>query len=251
MTRALAQQDFEASFAQTDADLRAAQRLRYEVFVKELGAAGQGVDHDARLETDHFDAFADHLLLRNNRDGEVVGVYRLLNSEQARKAGGFYCESEFDLTRLKASGKSLLELGRSCLRADVRGSGAMFVLWNALSEFVERTSAEVIFGVASISGTNIDTLKPALSVLHAHHLASEDIRPVSRAYQDMNLVPKDQLDRKAAVLSLPALLKGYLRLGGLVGDGAFVDHAFKCTDVCMMLDTKTLNARHARLYTGA
>ena len=74
MTRALAQQDFEASFAQTDADLRAAQRLRYEVFVKELGAAGQGVDHDARLETDHFDAFADHLLLRNNRDGEVVGV---------------------------------------------------------------------------------------------------------------------------------------------------------------------------------
>ena len=241
--------------AQTDDDVRAAQRLRYEVFVRELGSDGEGVDHDLQLETDRFDPYFDHLLLidraaPSNVSSGVVGVYRLLRQDQADKIGQFYSEDEYDLTRLKASGRKLLELGRSCLLPDYRGGAGMYLMWNALAEYVEQHKVEVLFGVASFHGTDLEALAEPLSLLHHRHLAPEDlrVRTVDTYFQPMNLVNKEELNAKSAILAVPALIKAYLRLGGYVGDGAFVDHAFNTTDVCLILDTARMNARHKSIY---
>jgi len=241
--------------AQTDDDVRAAQRLRYEVFVRELGSDGEGVDHDLQLETDRFDPYFDHLLLidraaPSNVSSGVVGVYRLLRQDQADKIGQFYSEDEYDLTRLKASGRKLLELGRSCLLPDYRGGAGMYLMWNALAEYVEQHKVEVLFGVASFHGTDLEALAEPLSLLHHRHLAPEDlrVRTVETYFQPMNLVNKEELNAKSAMLAVPALIKAYLRLGGYVGDGAFVDHVFNTTDVCLILDTARMNARHKSIY---
>ena len=244
--------EFSVKIASGPAELRAAQRLRYDVFVDELGGGGAGVDHAARLERDDFDPYVDHLLLSDTARDAVVGVYRLMRQDQADDAGRFYTEGEYDLTPLKNSGKRLLELGRSCLHPDYRGGMAMYHLWNGLADYVAAHDIQILFGVASFHGTDVAALAHPLSLLHTKHLAAPDLRPRALAahYQAMNLIPPDQIDRKRAVVETPALIKAYLRLGGVVGDGAFVDYAFNTTDVCLVLDTETMNARHKRRYTG-
>lgn len=244
---------FSVKIAQTPADLLAAQRLRYDVFVRELGGGGALVDDDAGLERDQFDDFVDHMLLTDDSTGQVVGVYRLLRSEQARKAGRFYSETEYDLTPLKTSGRNLLELGRSCLHRDYRGGIAMFHLWNALSAYVGEHDIDILFGVASFHGTNVQALAQPLTLLHHRHLAPPDlrVRAIQGHYQPMNLLDGERLDRKKAMVMVPALIKAYLRLGGFVGDGAYVDNAFNTTDICLILDTKMMNYKQKRLYSAA
>ncbi|MAU44120.1 GNAT family N-acetyltransferase [Salipiger sp. HF18] len=247
---ALDETDFTVRLARDEDDIVAAQRLRYEVFVEELGGSGAMVDHARRLERDRFDPFFDHLILTDaKRDGAVVGVYRLLRDDQARAAGQFYSEDEYDLTPLRASGRRLLELGRSCLHPDYRGGTAMMHLWGALADYVCAHGIEVLFGTASFHGTDVAKLAEPLSLLHHRHLAPEPLRVRSRRFQSMDLVPEAEIDRRRAMLEVPALIKGYLRLGGTVGEGAFVDHAFNTTDICLIMDTARLNAKAAGIYT--
>lgn len=235
-------------------DLRAAQELRYDVFVRELGGDGPMVDHRAGLETDRYDAHADHLLLTDAaRDGAVVGVYRLMRADQAARAGGFYCADEYDLAPLLTTRRPLLELGRSCLHADHRGGSAMMVLWQGLARYVADHDIAVLFGVASFHGTDVAALAQPLSILHHRHLAPPDlrVRALAANFQPMDLIPPDRIDARAAMVQTPALIKAYLRLGGFVGEGAFVDHAFNTTDVCLVMDTDRMNATQARIYGGA
>lgn len=241
--------------ARDERDLRAAQRLRYQVFVQELGGDGPLVDHAARLEADEFDPVFDHLILTDSRRDagaldDVVGVYRLLPGDRAAEFGRFYSEGEYDLAPLRASGRRLVELGRSCVHADYRGGSAMFHLWNGLADYVLSRGIEVMFGVASFHGRDPAPLAQALSWLHHHHLAPPALRVTARpeCRQPMDLLPKDALDRKAAMLATPALIKAYLRLGGYVGDGAWIDHAFNTTDVCLIMDTARMSARHRDFY---
>jgi len=251
-----AERHFTLRLAASDRDLRAAQRLRYEVFVAELGGDGPEVDHEARLERDAYDPHYDHLLLIDTRRDperleDVVGVYRLLPDDRAEAAGGFYCAEEYDLTRLLASGRRLLELGRSCVHRKYRGSSAMFHLWNGLAVYVAEHDIEILFGVASFHGTDVQALAQPLSYLHYHHLAPEDlrVRALPGHYTAMNLLPEDQVERRAAMVEMPALIKAYLRLGGFVGDGAFIDHAFNTTDVCLLMDTARMSDRHRGFYS--
>ncbi len=247
---------FTLRLARDDRDLRAAQRLRYEVFVEELGGDGTLVDHEARLERDAFDPWFEHLLLIDNaRDpadlNDVVGVYRLLTSDRMPLAGQYYSEDEFDLGPLKASGRRLLELGRSCVARDVRGGTAMFHLWNGLADYVLERRIEVMFGAASFHGVDATALAQPLSYLHHHHLAPDGLRVRARAghRQEMDLVPEAALDRRLAMAGTPALIKAYLRLGGFVGDGAWIDHAFNTTDVCLVMDTARMSEKHRDYYT--
>jgi putative hemolysin len=243
---------FSVRIARTDADLLAAQRLRYDVFVRELGGSGDMVDHDQGLERDRFDPWFDHMVVEDDTTGQIVGVYRLLRGEVAEQAGQFYSEDEYDVSVLKASGRKLLELGRSCLHADYRGGMAMFHLWSGLADYVERHGIEVLFGVASFHGTDPQALADPLSSLHHNHLAPEDLRVRAQPqhFQPMDLLGEGEFDRRRAMLETPALIKAYLRLGGFVGEGAFVDHAFNTTDVCLILDTARMNERQRRIYTG-
>ena len=246
---------FRVKLAQTEDELRAAQRLRYDVFVAEMGGSGDMVDHEARLERDAFDPFFDHLILYDDAlihegDSTVVGVYRLLPQEGAAKIGRYYSEDEYDLTPLRQSGRRLLELGRSCLHADYRGGTAMYVLWQALADYVIERDIEILFGVASFHGTNIADIAAPLSMLYHRHLAPPELRVQAQPHsaQTMNLISEADLDRKAAMLAVPALIKAYLRLGSVVGADAFVDRRFNTTDVCLIMDTAKMNEKQRNLY---
>lgn len=246
---------FVTRLATSEQDVLAAQRLRYRVFVEELGGDGPLVDHDQRFERDEFDAVSDQLCLIDTRRSDadldhVVGVYRLLPGDRAATFGRFYCDGEYDLTPLRQTGRRLLELGRSCIDPAVRGSSGMFLLWNALSEYALNRDTQFVFGVASFHGTDVSMLAPSLSWLHHHCLAPADQRPIARpeGYQSMDLIPADQLDRREAMIGMPPLIKAYLRMGGLAGEGAFIDHAFNTTDVFLLMDTQMMSDKHRRFY---
>lgn len=242
-----------ARLAQSESDLLAAQRLRYRVFVEELGGDGPLVDHAARFERDEFDAVADHLILVDTSRSpaaleHVIGAYRLLRGDVAARLGRYYCDGEYDLTRLWSLNRPTLELGRSCIDPAHRGGPGMLLMWNALAEYVLSNEIEIMFGVASFHGIDPGRVRHALAWLHHHHLAPEALRVRSRAYQPMDLVPKAELDRRRAAAEMPALIRAYLRLGGFVGDGAFIDREFNTTDVCLLMDTQEMSARHRSFY---
>lgn len=246
---------FQIRIAKDPQDLMAAQRLRYQVFIEELGGTGPLVDHDARLEKDEFDDVVDHLcLIDTRRDAEaldhVVGVYRLLPGDRAADFGRFYCDGEYDLQPLRDCGRPLLELGRSCVHPDYRGGSGMFIMWNALADYVLDHGIEILFGVASFHGTDAQMLAPSLSWLHHKHLAPEDLRPRARdaGFQRMDLIAPEDIDRREAMVAMPALIKAYLRLGGQVGEGAFIDHEFNTTDVFLLMDTAAMSAKHRQFY---
>ena len=250
MTRAAPH--FHAKIAETKEELKAAQRLRYRVFVQELGSDGPLVDHARGLETDRFDAYCDHLILTcETRPGDVIGVYRLLRGDRARAAGQFYSEDEYDLSVLKSSGRRLLELGRSCLDTEFRGGAAMYHLWSSLARYVTDHNIEILFGVASFHGTDTARLAQPLSLLHHRFLAPEVLRVRAQPdrYQRIDLIPESRLNRRDAIVQVPALIKAYLRLGGVVGDGAVVDHAFNTTDVCLVMDTERLSEMKKSIYS--
>jgi putative hemolysin len=242
---------YSVRLAETPQDLHAAQALRYDVFVRELGGTGAMVDHDAGLERDQFDTHFDHMLLIDNDNNQLAGVYRLLRCDQARAAGQFYSEDEYDLGVLKSDGRKLLELGRSCVHRDYRGGMAMYHLWTGLAAYVADHDIGILFGVASFHGSDPHALAAPLSLLHHNHLAPCDLRVFARAehFQPMNLITPEALDRRAAMLAVPALIKAYLRLGGFVGEGAYVDHAFNTVDVCLVMDTARMNQRQKRIYS--
>jgi len=243
---------FEVRLAAGADDLRAAQGLRYRVFVQELGAAGPQVNHADGLEAVAFDAIFDHLLLIDTARGgnSVVGAYRLLRADKLPAGGRFYSEDEFDLTPLRATGRRLMELGRSCVHPDYRGGAAMLHLWNGLADYVLRHGVEVMFGPASLHGTDLAALAQPLAYLHHNHLAPPAYRVTARAPHGvaMDTLAPDAIHVRTALAGIPNLLKAYLRLGGFVGQGAWVDHGFNTTDVCLVMDTAQMSARHRAFY---
>lgn len=237
---------YQVSLARSEDEIRAAQRLRYEVFVAGLGGDGDGVDHDHRLETDAFDAHADHLVLRDARatdpetDG-IIGVYRLMMQDHADRAGDFYSATEFDLTPLRTSGLRLLELGRTCLHRDHRGGAALMALWRGLAEYISAHRIDLLFGTASFHGTDVARLQHPLSDLHHRFLAPPELRVTSRMADPVALLPPDRIDRKRAMRDTPALIKSYLKIGGMIGQGVYVDHAFNTTDICVLVKASELD----------
>jgi L-ornithine Nalpha-acyltransferase len=241
--------------ASDEADLLGAQRLRYRVFVEELGGDGPLVDHAGRFERDAFDPWFDHLVLIDDRRDaaaldHVVGVYRVMRSDRAAAGQGFYSAGEYDLAPLLADGRQLLELGRSCVDSGYRGGSAMLYLWTGLADYVRRHGIEILFGVASFHGTDPRAVAQALSYLHHHHLAPPELRVRARddGFAAMDLIPKSAIDRPAAMRETPSLIKAYLRLGGFVGEGAWIDRVFNTLDVCLVMDTARLTVRQRAIY---
>lgn len=228
---------FSVRLAESASEVEAAQALRYRVFVEEKGArAGMGCDR-LRREWDRFDSACEHLVIRDElRGGCVVGAARLMDETGAARVGGFPSEAEFDLGALRRSGRRLLELGRTCLDPAARGGAALHSLWAALARISEERRVGAVFGLASLPGTDPAALAEPLAFLGAEHLAPPGLRPVSRRPVPM----AGPYSRRTAVLALPPLVKGYLRLGGRVGEGGCVDPDFGCTDVCVVLDASAL-----------
>jgi len=244
----------QVRLAETAADIDAAQALRFRVFYEKLGARPLPEMARRRRDADHFDGGCDHLLVLDHNRGTgadaVVGTYRLIRKDAAARLGGFYSASEFDISPLILHPGEILELGRSCVDASYRQRPAMQLLWSGIAAYVFYYDIALMFGCASLPGTDPDALAMPLSYLHHHHQAPAALRPRARAerYVDMCRLERCAIDSAQAVSALPPLIKGYLRLGGFVGDGAVIDEQFNTVDVCVLVKTALVAAKYSRHY---
>ena len=247
--------NFEVRVAENAAEVEAAQALRYRVFYDEMGAQPTVEMADKQRDFDDFDAVCDHLLVidkdKSNGMPWVVGTYRMLRKSVALDNFGFYSEQEYDLANIIDYPGESVEVGRSCVDPHARTGAVMQLLWGGLAEYVYRHDIKLLFGCASFHGTSPETLGTPLSYLYQNHLAPEGLRPraLEDLYVDMAIdsTPVAAGDR-AAMGELPPLIKGYLRLGGFVGDGAVIDHQFNTTDICVVVKTDLVTEKYRRHY---
>jgi putative hemolysin len=249
----------EVRLAETRKEIKRAQRLRYNVFYRDGNAIADAATLMARRDKDAFDKICEHLLVIDHaaihpmqaklrRKPPVVGTYRLLAQEVAAKHGGFYTDSEFDIASLLQKHPALrfLELGRSCVLPPYRTKRTVELLWHGIWSYVRQNNFDVMIGCASLEGTDPDRLAVPLSFLHHFARAPEDWRAsaLPQRHVEMNRLPKDRINPKAALRELPPLIKGYLRLGAFVGDGAVIDRQFGTTDVLMIMPVSAISTRY-------
>lgn len=269
LTQDLTVGSLQVRLAESPAEIDAAQALRYRVFYEEMGAHPTAETMARQRDFDSLDEVCDHLLVIDNAragDQKVVGTYRLIRREAAAKHGSFYSAGEYDISPLIAYPGEILELGRSCIEKDYRTGTVMQILWKGLAAYMFRYDIKLMFGCASLHGANPQEHAIPLSYLYHHHLAPPALR--SRALPDlyvkMDMLPREafdpeaaldsmafngiKLDPKAGNNSLPPLIKGYLRVGCVVGDGAVVDEQFNTTDVHIIFRTELITERYMRHY---
>ncbi|MBN8530689.1 MAG: GNAT family N-acetyltransferase [Alphaproteobacteria bacterium] len=241
----------EVRLAATPEDLALAQELRYRVFCEEMGASG---DDLARRDSDAFDTICDHMLVvdhaRDNTGNPVVGNYRLLRRSRLPQGKRFYSESEYDISCLLAMEGDILELGRSCVDSDYRTGVAMQLLWRGIGAYVQHYQVPLMFGCASLPGVDPSGHVQALSYLHHFHKAPPELCPAALPSRLLNFtpLPKEQVDSRRAPALLPPLIKGYLRAGGMIGEGAVLDHEYNTTDVCVVVRIDAVTARYRNRY---
>jgi putative hemolysin len=253
--------NLEVRLAGSAAEVRRVQALRYQVFYEEMSAAPDLATRNRRRDADRFDPLCDHLLVidHGNRrrtrlrpQPEIVGTYRLLRQEVAARHGGFYSASEYDIAPLitRMPHLNFLELGRSCVLAPYRNKRILELLWHGIWAYVLMHDIDAMIGCASLKGTDPDLLALPLSFLHYHARAPAEwqVRARDELRVEMNRMPRAALDAKAAMHALPPLIKGYLRLGACVGDGAVIDRQFGTIDVCIVLPVQAINRRYVRYY---
>ena len=241
----------EVRLAKSRAEIVEAQQLRHRIFLQERGLVaecGKGArDHD------RFDRFCDHLIVADRADnGRIVGTYRLLRQDMAMIAGGFYSEAYFDVARLARQnpGKSILELGRSCVEPEYRTKRTVELLWHGIWAYCRMYGIDVLTGCASFDGDDPFAHAQTLTFL-AHHCQPEaqwNTSAVPGRRHPMMLCDPFKVDPKSAFLALPPLLKGYLRVGAKIADGCVADHAFKTTVVLVVLPVDVISERYRRHF---
>lgn len=234
------------SYAQSTDEVKQAQRLRYRVFVEEMGARLSGGEDG--LDRDIYDLFCEHLLVRDGDTGEVVGTYRILPPNHAKKIGGLYSASEFDLTRLLHLSPSMVEVGRSCVHPDYRNGAVISLLWSELAKYMLSHGYEYLMGCASVSMA--DGGHAAASLYN--NLRVDNMSPIEWRVFPRCALPLDKLTRESSVSApLPPLLKGYLQAGAYIcGDPAW-DPDFNTADFLVLLPMSKVNGRYARHFLGA
>ncbi len=240
--------------ATTAAEIDAALALRYRVFYTEMGAQANAATADSKRDRDEYDAVAHHLLVVDHAIGAgpegVIGTYRLIRREAAAKIGGFYSASEYDVSMIERLPGEVMELGRSCVDARYRNRSVMQLMWSGIAAYVFHHKIDLMFGCASLPGTDTDALAAELTYLYYHHLAPPALRPraLPHRYIEMRQLDRDEFDPRQTLAVLPPLIKGYLRLGGFVGDGAVIDAQFNTTDVAVVVKTDLITESYYRHY---
>jgi putative hemolysin len=252
----------EVRLARTVGEVKQAQSLRYRVFYEEMSAIPDTRTVLTRRDADEYDAICDHLLVIDHaappvrsfgrKRPPIVGTYRLLRQEIADQHDGFYTEREFQLESLLArkSDLTFLELGRSCVLPAYRGKRTVELLWQGIWAYVLAHDIDVMIGCASLEGTDPHRLAAPLSFLHHHAPAAAEWHVAARPERHvaMNRIAQHDIDMRQALNALPPLIKGYLRLGAMIGEGAVVDHQFGTTDVCMILPVANIAQRYIDFY---
>ncbi|MFN3700327.1 MAG: GNAT family N-acetyltransferase [Alphaproteobacteria bacterium] len=237
---------------QDDSELQAAQNLRYKVFYEEYGAIPSEEMIKLERDFDEFDKIADHLIVTDTDGGDekIVGTYRLMTQKSLKKGDRFYSSGEYDLSKLLDTGLNLMELGRSCVLPPYRAGSVLQLLWQGIADYISDHDIDIMFGCASLHNTDIEALAQPLSYMYHYHLIDESLRPkaIDDRYINMNILPKDDINIKAAFSDLPPLIKGYLRVGAMIGDGAVIDPQFKTTDVCIVAQCHLVTDRYRKHY---
>jgi len=245
--------NLEVFVASKPEDIEASQALRYQVFFQEMGAKPTETISRTKLDQDKFDAVCDHLLVVEHQphgNYKVVGTYRLLRRTAMKTIGKFYTDGEYDISAIRNFPGEILEVGRSCVDPEYRNRAVMQLLWRGISAYVTRFECGLMFGCASFPGTDPKVHTQALSYLYHFHLSPPELRPVAlpKLYVEMNLMPKEAVDVKEAFASLPALIKGYLRLSGYIGLGAVIDPEYNTTDVSIVVKTDLVTDKYVQRY---
>ena len=249
----------DVRLAVSEQEIAAAQALRYQIFYDEMGAQPTAAMAHARRDIDDYDAICDHLLVVDHgADGRphVVGTYRLLRQTTAQAHAGFYSAGEYDLSRLIAQSAfdgQLLELGRSCVAPAYRNNATITLLWRGIASYLQTHGIGHMFGCASLHGADPLLHTAELSYLYHHHLAPPELRAraLPENHVPMNRLPAAMIDTRAAARALPPLIKGYLRVGAMVGDGGFVDRQFNTVDVFVVMPVSRITSRYSARFVGA
>ncbi len=256
--------NLEVRLARTWAEIKLAQRLRYQVFFEEMSAVPTRLAQFRRRDEDAYDALCDHLLVidmdktKPGRPGwperpKVIGTYRILRQDVADWGPGFYSASEYEIAPLlkrKSATHRFMELGRSCVLAPYRNKRSIELLWHGLWTYVRENRIDVMIGCASFEGTDLEEHRMALSYLHHKALAPDEwsCRARPGLGTSMNLMPMSEIDQKAALKAMPPLIKAYLRLGAYFGDGAVIDRQFGTTDVLVIMPVANIDPRYFEHY---
>lgn len=242
----------EVRLAQSEEDVKAAQLLRYEVFYEECGAQPNETIALLKRDVERIDDFCDVLLVIDHAHNKIVGTYRFMLRDAAHHYGGYYAASEFDIQKLVDVPGQIMELGRSCVDKNYRTKPTMQLLWKAIGAYIQLNQVELCFGCGSFIGTDVSAYSQALSYLYHYHLAPPELRTraLPSHYQEMSLIPLSKIDQKIAMRQMPPLIKAYLRVGGFVGEGAFVDHQFNTIDVCIIVKREMVTERYSQKYTN-
>lgn len=247
----------ETRIARTASEVDAAQAIRYRVFVEEMHAQVPPEAERKRRDIDAWDSICDHLLvldtaIEGDVEDQIVGTYRLLRQDVAMANGGFYSSSEFEVADLVARhpDKRFMELGRSCVLPEYRTKRTVELLWQGNWAYALKHRIDVMFGCASFSGAVPEEHALALSYLHHNALAKGRwrVEALPELEHSMDLMPAEAINMRKALAALPPLIKGYLRLGAMIGEGAVVDRAFRTTDVLIVLPIHTISERYRNYY---
>ena len=237
-----------------DDEIKAAQALRYKVFYEEYDAKPNEEMLREKRDINEFDDITDHLVVIDNDlpegPDQIVGTYRLLRRDIAEKYGKFYTSDEYNIQPLLDNEKDLLELGRSCVLSEYRTRPVLNKLWEGIASYVADHNIGLMFGCASFPGTDVDNISYMLAYLHHYHRAPDHICPkaINNRYVDMNIHAKEDLDVKAIFTSMPPLIKGYIRLGASIGDGAVIDNQWDSIDVCIVMPTAQVTEKYLKHY---
>ncbi|CAK7258909.1 hypothetical protein GCM10007923_17500 [Shinella yambaruensis] len=249
--------NLETRIARSVTEIDAAQAVRYRVFAEEMQAQLSPDAIRRKRDIDAWDMVCDHLLvldtsIEGDAEEQIVGTYRLLRQDVAAVSGGFYSQSEFDVEALVARHpeKRFMELGRSCVLPAYRTKRTVELLWQGNWAYSLKHGIDVMFGCASFHGIVPEEHALALSFLHHNVLAKDEWSVSARPelFRTMDLMPAEGIDTRKALSALPPLIKGYLRLGATVGNGAVVDHGFNTTDVLIVLPIGKISGRYLNYY---
>ncbi len=247
--------NLEVRLVQDEAEIIATQKLRYRIFCGELGATLSPAVQAQERDFDEFDDVCDHVLvIDHERTGEeaVVGTYRLLRSAAMKTLGRFYTESEYDISALKGRTGELMELGRSCVDINYRNRSVMTLLWRGIGAYINAFDIKLMFGCASFTGADPSVHKAALAYLYHKHRLPDDlmVHALPKLHVPMDTMALSDIDEREIIRSIPPLIKGYLRLGGLVGDGAVIDYSCNTTDVAIVVQSDLMGDKYTDRYRG-
>jgi putative hemolysin len=249
--------NLETRIARSEREIDAAQAVRYRVFVEEMKAQVCADDARRGREVDSWDSLCDHLLVLDrlidgDAEDQIVGTYRILRHEVAMAHGGFYSGSEFRVGDLVArhKDKRFMELGRSCVLPQYRTKRTVELLWQGCWAYALQHRIDAMFGCGSFPGTQPEEHALALSFLHQNAVARGEwaVDALPHLYREMDLMPSEAVNARRALFAMPPLIKGYLRLGAMVGNGAVVDQAFNTTDVLIILPISSISGRYVNYY---